>query len=147
MHLDTGWTPEGGVGAKTDLVDNIDMEALKRIQAKSTKKTTDERSFEEIERDLRFTENELKDIFEKTYGTIKPRYVETEEDRRRYAAQDAKRAREAAIAAGLIDPDEDAKEVTLSAKKQTSKKEQRLVERQKEYLLVDGYNVIYASDE
>ncbi|MBP5292387.1 MAG: TetM/TetW/TetO/TetS family tetracycline resistance ribosomal protection protein, partial [Lachnospiraceae bacterium] len=60
MHLDTGWTPEGGVGAKTDLVDNIDMEALKRIQAKSTKKTTDERSFEEIERDLRFTENELK---------------------------------------------------------------------------------------
>jgi small GTP-binding protein len=147
MHLDTGWTAEGGVGARTDLVDNIDMEALRKLQAKSTKKTTDERSFEEIERDLRFTENELKDIFEKTYGTIKPRYVETEEDRRRYAAQDAQRAREAAIAAGLLDPDEGAPEVSLSAKKQNSKKEQRLVERQKEYLLVDGYNVIYASDE
>ena len=147
MHLDTGWTPEGGVGAKTDLVDNIDMEALKKLQAKSTKKTTDERSFEEIERDIKFTENELKDIFERTYGSIKPRYVETEEDRRRYAAQDAKRAREEAIAAGLINPEEDAKEVTLSAKKQGNNKEQRLVERQKEYLLVDGYNVIYASDE
>lgn len=147
MHLDTGWTAEGGVGARTDLVDNIDMEALRKLQAKSTKKTTDERSFEEIERDLRFTENELKDIFEKTYGTIKPRYVETEEDRRRYAAQDAQRAREAAIAAGLLDPDEGAPDVFLSAKKQNSKKEQRLVERQKEYLLVDGYNVIYASDE
>lgn len=147
MHLDTGWTAEGGVGARTDLVDNIDMEALRKLQAKSTKKTTDERSFEEIERDLRFTENELKDIFEKTYGTIKPRYVETEEDRRRYAAQDAQRAREAAIAAGLLDPDEGAPDVSLSAKKQNSKKEQRLAERQKEYLLVDGYNVIYASDE
>lgn len=147
MHLDTGWTAEGGVGARTDLVDSIDMEALRKLQAKSTKKTTDERSFEEIERDLRFTENELKDIFEKTYGTIKPRYVETEEDRRRYAAQDAQRAREAAIAAGLLDPDEGAPEVSLSAKKQNSKKEQRLAERQKEYLLVDGYNVIYASDE
>ena len=147
MHLDTGWPAGGGVGARTDLVDNIDMEALTKLQAKSSKKTTDERSFEEIERDLRFTENELKDIFEKTYGTIKPRYVETEEDRRRYAAQDAQRAREAAIAAGLLDPDEDAPEVSLSAKKQNSKKEQRLVERQKEYLLVDGYNVIYASDE
>lgn len=147
MHLDTGWTPDGGVGAKTDLVDNIDMEALKKLQAKSTKKTTDDRSFEEIERDLKFTENELKDIFEKTYGTIKPRYVETEEDRRRYAAQDAKRAREQAIAAGLIDPDEDAKEITLSAKKQAGNKEQHLQERQKDYLLVDGYNVIYASDE
>ena len=147
MHLDTGWTAEGGVGARTDLVDNIDMEALRKLQAKSTKKTTDERSFEEIERDLRFTENELKDIFEKTYGTIKPRYVETEEDRRRYAAQDAQRARGAAIAAGLLDPDEGAPDFSLSAKKQNSKKEQRLVERQKEYLLVDGYNVIYASDE
>ncbi|MBQ6406477.1 MAG: TetM/TetW/TetO/TetS family tetracycline resistance ribosomal protection protein [Butyrivibrio sp.] len=145
MHLDTGWRPEGGTEVKTDLIDNIDMEALKKLQAKSTRKQEDERSFAEIDRDLRFTENELKDIFERTYGTIKPRYVETEEDRRRYALQDAKREREKAIAAGLIEEPE-GPEVTLSAKKQSGKKEQRLIERQKEYLLVDGYNVIYASD-
>lgn len=145
MHLDTGWRPEGGNEVKTDLIDNIDMEALKKLQAKSTRKQEDERSFAEIDRDLRFTENELKDIFERTYGTIKPRYVETEEDRRRYALQDAKREREKAIAAGLIEEPE-GQEITLSAKKQSGKKEQRLIERQKEYLLVDGYNVIYASD-
>ena len=135
----------GGTEVKTDLIDNIDMEALKKLQAKSTRKQEDERSFAEIDRDLRFTENELKDIFERTYGTIKPRYVETEEDRRRYALQDAKREREKAIAAGLIEEPE-GQEITLSAKKQSGKKEQRLIERQKEYLLVDGYNVIYASD-
>ncbi len=145
MHLDTGWRPDGVSAAKTDLIDNIDMEALKKLQAKSTKKQDDTRSFAEIDRDLKFTENELKDIFERTYGTIKPRYVETEEDRRRYALQDAKREKEKAIAVGLISEDE-GPEVTLSAKKQSGKKEQRIMERQKEYLLVDGYNVIYASD-
>ena len=146
MHLESAWSPDKGITVGTDLTDNIDMEALKKLQAKSTRKTTDNRTFDEIERDLRFAENELKDIFERTYGTIKPRYVETEEDRKRYARQDAERARQEAIAQGLIDPEE-APEVTLSNKKQNSKKEQRLAERQKEYLLVDGYNVIYASDE
>ncbi len=146
MHLESAWSPDRGITVGTDLTDNIDMEALKKLQAKSTRKTTDNRTFDEIERDLRFAENELKDIFERTYGTIKPRYVETEEDRKRYARQDAERARQEAIAQGLIDPEE-APEVTLSNKKLNSKKEQRIAERQKEYLLVDGYNVIYANDE
>ncbi|WP_029231668.1 translation factor GTPase family protein [Butyrivibrio sp. VCB2006] len=146
MHLESAWDSERGITTGTDLTDNIDMEALKKLQARSTRKVTDNRTFEEIDRDLRYAENELKDIFERTYGTIKPRYVETEEDRKRYARQDAERARQEAIAQGLIDPDE-GPEVTLSAKKQNSKKEQRIAERQKEYLLVDGYNIIYASDE
>ena len=146
MHLESAWSPDKGITVGTDLTDNIDMVALKKLQAKSTRKTSDDRTFDEIERDLRFAENELKDIFERTYGTIKPRYVETEEDRKRYARQDAERARQEAIANGLIDPDE-GPEVTLSNKKLSSKKEQRIAERQKEYLLVDGYNVIYASDE
>lgn len=146
MHLESAWSPDKGITAGTDLTDNIDMDALKKLQARSTRKTTDDRTFDEIERDLRFAENELKDIFERTYGTIKPRYVETEEDRRRYAKQDAERERQRAIAEGLIEPDE-APEVTLSTRKQSSKKDQRIAERQKEYLLVDGYNIIYASDD
>lgn len=137
MHLESAWSPDKGITAGTDLTDNIDMDALKKLQARSTRKTTDDRTFDEIERDLRLAENELKDIFERTYGTIKPRYVETEEDRRRYAKQDAERERQRAIAEGLIEPDE-APEVTLSTRKQSSKKDQRIAERQKEYLLVDG---------
>ncbi len=140
MHLDTGWSPEGTDSPQTDLTDNIDMEALKKLQAKSTRKTTDDRSFDEIERDIRFTENELKDIFERTYGSIRPRYVETEEDRQRYEAQERLRAIE-------MSQEQNSSPVTLSAKKQNSKKEERLLEQQKTYLLVDGYNVIYASDE
>ena len=140
MHVDSGWNPNTGNIVKTDLIDNIDMEALKKLQAKSIRKTTDDRNFEEIDRDLRTTENELKEIFERTYGTIKPRYVETYEDRLRYERQEAQR-----LAAQSGEP---AKDVTLSAKKQGGAgREQKLTERQKEYLLVDGYNVIYASDK
>ena len=141
MHVDSGWDPDTGDIVKTDLIDNIDMEALKKLQAKSTRKTSDNRSFEEIDRDIRTTENELKEIFERTYGTIKPRYVETYEDRLRYERQEAQRR--VAEAAGAEE-----KEVTLSARKQGgTNRDQKLMERQKEYLLVDGYNVIYASDK
>ncbi len=141
MHVDSGWDPDTGDIVKTDLIDNIDMEALKKLQAKSTRKTSDNRSFEEIDRDIRTTENELKEIFERTYGTIKPRYVETYEDRLKYERLEAQRR--AAEAAGAEE-----KEVTLSSKKQGgTNREQKLMERQKEYLLVDGYNVIYASDK
>lgn len=141
MHVDSGWDPDTGDIVKTDLIDNIDMEALKKLQAKSTRKTSDNRSFEEIDRDIRTTENELKEIFERTYGTIKPRYVETYEDRLRYERQEAQRR--VAEAAGAEE-----KEVTLSSKKQGgTNRDQKLMERQKEYLLVDGYNVIYASDK
>nr|WP_297706818.1 TetM/TetW/TetO/TetS family tetracycline resistance ribosomal protection protein [uncultured Butyrivibrio sp.] len=144
MHLERAWTAEDGINTGTDLTDNIDMEALKKLQAKSLSKTNEDRTFEEIERDIRFTENELKEIFERTYGTIKPRYVETEEDRRRYARQEAA-MRAAGNADGSSNGEE--KEVSLSAKKLAGLKEQRISEQQKEYLLVDGYNVIYASDE
>ncbi len=141
MHVESGYDPSTGNIVKTDLIDNIDMETLKKLQAKSTKKSTDNRSFDEVDRDIRATENELKEIFERTYGTIKPRYVETYEDRIRYERQEAQRlAAEAANA--------EAKDITLSAKKQGgANREQKLTERQKEYLLVDGYNVIYASDK
>ncbi|SFC40389.1 translation factor GTPase family protein [Butyrivibrio sp. YAB3001] len=138
MHLENAWSSEKTSVVKTDLTDNIDMDALKKLQSKSTKKSTDDRSFDEIQRDLTFTENELKDIFERTYGTIKPRYVETPEERRRY--EEMKKA-------SLDEQDVPKPNVTLSAKKLNSKKDERLAERQKEYLLVDGYNVIYSSDE
>jgi small GTP-binding protein len=138
MHLDTGWTKDGFSGAGTDLTDSIDMEALKKLQARSQKRSAEDRSFTEIQREMRITENELKDIFERTYGTIKPRYVESDADRKRYEAAALNER------LGLNKPSD--AEITLSAKKQNSKKEAVLAERMKEYLLVDGYNVIYASD-
>ncbi|WP_034467410.1 translation factor GTPase family protein [Butyrivibrio proteoclasticus] len=119
MHLESGVSiSEDGQEAVTDLTDNIDMEALKAIQARNARNKSDDRSFDEIERELRATDNELKDIFERTYGTIKPRYdAKAEENRKRVAAP---------------------------VKKYRAPKP---YEEQKEYLLVDGYNVIYASDK
>lgn len=114
MHVDSGYEADGS--AKTDLTDNIDMEALKRIQNRNAR-NVDERTFDEIERDYRATENELKAIFERTYGEIKPRYDAKQEESRKRIAPPAKKYR---------------------APKPYSE--------QKEYLLVDGYNVIYASD-
>lgn len=135
MHVDTGWSPETADTYKTDLTDNIDMEALKKIQARQKSKAPENRSFDEIERDLQATEKELKNIFEKTYGEIKPRYVEKnttytssneadkpEIDNRDYALEEAKKEKHQNT--GSVDDSV-----------------------HKEYLLVDGYNVIYASDD
>lgn len=135
MHLDTGWSPEEGFAKKTDLTDSIDMEALKKLQTHRMKDTADNRSFAEIDRELRATNDELKAIFEKTYGQIKPRYVESAESRRR--TKDTP-----------LSEDKPAAPVSLSKKKSAGlEAKSALVERPKEYLLVDGYNIIYASEE
>ena len=135
MHLDTGWDPEEGFEKKTDLTDSIDMEALKKLQTHRMKDTADNRSFAEIDRELRATNDELKAIFERTYGQIKPRYVESAETRRR--------TKDTPLA-----DSQPAGPVSLSKKKAAGiEAKSALIERPKEYLLVDGYNVIYASDE
>ena len=135
MHVETGFNPETAETVKTDLSDNIDMEALKKLQHRNSAKFEDNRSFEDIEREIRYTENELKEIFERTYGAVKPRYVESEEDRRQKRNIAAIESAEASNG-----------DVSLSARKQAGMNKDKLVERQKEYLLVDGYNVIYADD-
>ena len=134
MHIDTGWS-QGTKSFKTDLTDNIDMEALKRIQDKRNKEKPDNRSFAEIERDLRMTENELKDIFERTYGSIKPRYVETATT---YSSDNE---------ADSEIPDNRDLELEQAKKEKHQNAAQGSGEAHHEYLLVDGYNVIYASDE
>lgn len=136
MHLEAVWDSENGLEKKTDLTDSIDMEALKRLQMHKNTNVSDNRSFAEIDREIRATNNELMAIFERTYGQIKPRYVERDDDRRR--TKDSP----------VFDPDKEKKHVTLNkgiAEKIKSKSS--LIEPQKEYLLVDGYNIIYASEK
>ena len=132
MHVDSGWNPETG-HIETDLSDNIDMEALKELQKKIRNKDNPERSFADVERELRATEGELKEIFERTYGRVKPRYVETE-----------------TVYTGMT-PEEKEAQRDLEVEKQKREKYEntRPADRDeyKEYLLVDGYNIIYASPE
>lgn len=135
MHLDTGWTPENGFEKKTDLTDSIDLEALKKLQTHRNKDTSDNRSFAEIDREMRATDNELKAIFERTYGQIKPRYVEDYQQLRRTKDTPLSDAAPAPL-------------VTLSKKKAAGiEAKNTVIEQPREYLLVDGYNIIYASPE
>lgn len=131
MHVDSGWRAEGEAPV-TDLSDGIDMEALRKLQTRVRNEKSEERSFAEIERDLRATDNELKAIFERTYGAVKPRYVEspTTIDSLTPEEKEAKR-------------DRDLEE----QKRQKHENTKPAVEEYKEYLLVDGYNIIYASKE
>ena len=111
------------------------MEALKKIQARQKAKASDNRSFAEISRDLQATENELKDIFERTYGQIKPRYMETSTI---YDSQNQ-----------ADSPEVDTRDYALEEAKKEKHQNATTVENaiHKEYLLVDGYNVIYVSDD
>ena len=132
MHVDSGWRAEGEAPV-TDLSDGIDMEALRKLQTRVRNEKAEERSFAEIERDLRATEGELKAIFERTYGAVKPRYVETQ------TTIDALTPEEKEARRNL--------EVEQQKREKYEKSGSRVVEEYKEYLLVDGYNIIYASKE
>lgn len=133
MHVDSGWDSKTGT-IVTDLTDNIDMEALKELQNRLKRKKEPERSFADVERDLRMTENELKDIFERTYGTIKPRYVAAPETFDSSFAEEKEARRDLDV-----EQEKRAKYENTGSVAKT--------DAMKEYLLVDGYNVIYASKE
>ena len=133
MHVDSGWNPETN-RIETDLSDNIDMDALKELQKKIRNKGVTERSFAEVEKELRATEGELKEIFERTYGAIKPRTVATSETYDSSYLEEKEARRDLEI--------EQAKR-----EKYENTNSSKAADAQKEYLLVDGYNVIYASKE
>ena len=115
MHVDSGW--RGG--------DNWDLAAAEagpsRAGAGNVRSSffgeADERTFKEKERSFTAAEDELMAIFERTYGPIKPRAGQRENEPRVYSAEPKPRYR----------------------------KPQPLPE--KEYLLVDGYNIIFAWEE
>ena len=130
--MDSGWSPDGST-KKTDLSDSIDMEALEKLQARLRRQDSAPRSFDEIEEQLRMEDKELKAIFERTYGAVKPRYVETKTE-----------------VTALTEEEKEARR-DLEVERQKREKYENVKgenpDEYKEYLLVDGYNIIYASKE
>ena len=93
--------------------ENDNSESIKRhIKDKPEKKT-----FKEIEKERRASEEELKRIFERTYGPIRKRVYNNENVK-------------------ITEPKED---------KKIRRKEKNI--NSKDYLLVDGYNIIFAWEE
>jgi len=118
MHVESGWDFNISGSSVTDLT--ADEKMLEAYKANEARKRLDKRSFTEQDRDYRATENELREIFERTYGKIKSNVGNGDElGKKEYRAK--------------------APAVKYRAPKPPTDKD--------EYLLVDGYNVIYASDE
>ena len=134
MHLDARKTNLVNRETITDLTEDLNIETLKKIN--SRKNAEDTRSFAERQKDYFATEDELKSIFERTYGTIKPRYTD---DRSVLAPSDNIEA-------------ESNRDLNIEQEKRDKHRnataaERAALEASRHYLLVDGYNVIYASKE
>ncbi|WP_035791278.1 translation factor GTPase family protein [Butyrivibrio sp. FC2001] len=120
MHVDTGWTPDGEGNSSASDTDLTRMgDALKSFKSDDLRKEA-ELTYEERTKAYNATIQELDSIFERTYGPVKPRYdAKADEERKRKAAN---KAPEKKYRAKEYSPDDS-------------------------YLLVDGYNIIYANDE
>ena len=134
MHLDFKKTDSAKSDTVTDLTSGIDLEALKKINAR--KNAEDTRSFAEKQKDYFAAEDELKSIFERTYGTIKPRYTE---DRSVLASVDSMTSEN--------NRDLDIEQEKRDRHRNATAAEKAANAASKHYLLVDGYNVIHASKE
>ncbi|MCR4902823.1 MAG: TetM/TetW/TetO/TetS family tetracycline resistance ribosomal protection protein, partial [Butyrivibrio sp.] len=118
MHVESGWMDMENAASVTDLT--ADEKMLEAYKANEARKRLDRRSFTEQDRDYRATENELKEIFERTYGPIK---------------------------SNVGNNDEMGKKVYHSKTPNVKYRAPKPPVDGDEYLLVDGYNIIYASEE
>ncbi len=130
MHVDTGWRPEGTEQAVTDRTEDA---ALATFRAREKSDAPDTRTYKERRRDYEASEAELNAIFERTYGPIKSRVGQQETGSRTVGVKD-----------------ETPRELTETERKTQEKyeaaREAKKAAQLKSYLLVDGYNVIYASE-
>ena len=90
-------------------------------------------AFDQKEKARRAAEGELQAIFERTYGPVKKRYVETETVYQPLSKEEKEARRDLTVEQQKRDKYENVREENP--------------DEYKEYLLVDGYNVIYASPE
>jgi predicted RNA-binding protein with PIN domain len=91
----------------------------------------DDRSFAEREREIRAGNDELRAIFERTYGPIKERRRERDDSPRTYGIPPEKEK-------GISDPKYD---------ERSAQKAERKRKPVSEYLLIDGYNILFASED
>ncbi len=114
------------VNLSGQLLEEYRSGTIETFRGRDERYTSDTRSYEERESAYQATQKELDDIFRRTYGEVKVRYS-SREDRSR---------------------DFDAPAKDPSAPKGGDPKYQKKPQAPvQEYLLVDGYNVLYASEE
>ena len=144
MHVDSGWRdpsdgPRTGMamqGYDEDWGEDLFYEGAGRTGMRAgVKKEEAPASFSEREAKFFAEENELRRIFERTYGPIKSRYGSEEGDDYTSAGRGGVR-KSWKKASRVISADPPDKR-SHAAKKMT----------EKEYLLIDGYNIVFAWED
>ncbi len=140
MHIDTGWRPSDGSDADAApsefgensfaAGDDTFYDRTEAHRAKQSGDRPDTRTFKEKERDRAAFDKELMDIFERTYGPIKKRVTNNDDD---YPLVNS------AEDTTTKGPQGGDSKYAAAVKKKNEPK--------KEYLLVDGYNMIFAWPE
>lgn len=123
MHVESSWKM-GGAGDRDIAAQEYEVGELQAFRGKQLSNKPDTRTFRERERDRAAEDKELMAIFERTYGPVKPRYTEADEPE--FPEESGTET-----ARGPVKPHAPGKPKTPL----------------KEYLLVDGYNVLFASEE
>jgi ribosomal protection tetracycline resistance protein len=154
MHVDTGWRPglrlaDGGwVEDGTRIHSDFDLEksgdrvlSAGTVMAKRKEKAEAQMTFKEREKLRGAAEQELKEIFERTYGTVRDRNGNASGTLDRHMNEDA-----------LYDQSwrdyKNRGESDIELKKRSGKNGKRAASRkQKRYFLVDGYNIIFAWED
>ena len=140
MHIDTGWRPSDGSDADAApsefgensfaAGDDTFYDRTEAHRAKQSGDRPDTRTFKEKERDRAAFDKELMDIFERTYGPIKKRVTNNDDDYPLVNSAEDTTTKE---------PQGGDPKYAAAVKKKNEPK--------KEYLLVDGYNMIFAWPE
>jgi len=138
MHVDSGWrdpsdgpgTGKAMLGYDDDWDEDLAYGGAGRTGLRAgVRKEENPVSFSEREARLFAEEDELRRIFERTYGPIKSRFGDDEPDNGR-SAKSWKRA---------------SRVISAEPPDKRSHAAKKAVE--KEYLLIDGYNIVFAWDE
>ncbi|WP_035779163.1 translation factor GTPase family protein [Butyrivibrio sp. MC2013] len=140
MHVDTGWRPAGEIrdgegtgddahGGDNAILSEYTGSDIRSFTGSAGERIEEELTFSERRKRIDAANDELKAIFERTYGPIKER--SRQEDRVVNVAERKE--------PGISDPKYAAKAEEARRRRQGRKADS--------YLLIDGYNVLFASPE
>ncbi len=152
MHVDTEWKPDGNAadGSETEVIGTEAVNGRQKGSANRTNHSNEIDDFKERQQAREREEKELERIFEKTYGPVQhslrhPDNVRREVQGLVLPSEERAAAGNAGMAGGGgIPKDSTGGAQKASADTKWDSRRRAAAEQQQEFLLVDGYNIIFA---
>lgn len=155
MHVDTGWRPglrlseDGWVRDASEIRSDFDLDesgdallSAESVREKRREKDESRMTFKERERLRGAAEQELKEIFERTYGTVRDRNGKESATLDRHMDESALYDQQWRDYQSRDRSDQNARK-----KKEVKNGKHAANHPLKRYLLVDGYNILFAWDD